>query len=82
MSDRNREMVQPIQEALERFVSERGFEGMLGDWVTFGTIVRVDDDGDLDGEYFVVMTGGSLLQHVVLGLVEKGKDVLITGDKL
>jgi hypothetical protein len=82
VSEVHRQAVQATHEVLEQFVMDQGFEGMLGDWIVFGSVVKVDEDGDPDAQYFVAMTGGSLLQHVALGLVEKGKDVLLNGQSL
>lgn len=65
-----------LHEALEQYLDGQGFSGMLGDWVLVGSVVRVDPDGDPDCEYFVAMAGGSMLQHVAIGLLGKGVQVL------
>jgi hypothetical protein len=54
--------------------------GMVGDWVVVGAWVYVDEEGDPDAQYFVALAGGSMLQHQVLGLVQKAPDVLRSGD--
>lgn len=68
--------------ALEAYLDEQpeGRTGMLGDWVVIGSEVRVDGEGDPDCQYFVAMAGGSMLQHHVLGLLQKAEDVLVSGN--
>lgn len=62
--------------AIEEYLEGQGFEGILGDWLLIGAVVRVDDEGDADATYFTAMTGGSMLQHVTLGLLAKAEDAL------
>lgn len=65
--------------ALEAYLDGQGFDGMLGDWMVVGAVVRVDEDNDPDATYFVGFSGGSMLQHTALGLLAKGEDVLVNG---
>lgn len=70
-----------LGEAIEVYLEGQEFEGMLGDWMLIGSVVHVDDDGDPDAEYFVALSGGSMLQHIVLGLIAKAEDVLAVGEE-
>lgn len=71
-----------LHTAIEEYLEGQGFEGMLGDWLVIGAVVRVDDEGDPDATYFAAMTGGSMLQHTVLGLLAKAEDALVSGDEV
>lgn len=65
-----------VQSAVQEYMDDYGFEGIAGDWLLIGTSLTVDAEGDPDCEYFVAMKDGTLLQHVALGLLAKGEDVL------
>lgn len=69
-----------LNTAIEAYLEGQGFEGMLGDWMVVGAVVRVDEDNDPDATYFIGFSGGSMLQHTALGLLAKGEDVLLSGD--
>lgn len=62
-------------------MAEMGYEGVLGDWVVVASAVRVDSDGDPNCEYFMAMSGGSMLQHHLLGLLAKA-DQMVAGEDL
>lgn len=68
-----------LQAAIEEYLDGQGFEGVLGDWMVVGAVVRVDEEGDPDASYFVGFAGGSMLQHTALGLLSKTEDILVGG---
>ena len=68
-----------LHAALEEYLDGQGFEGMLGDWIVVGSVVRVDLDGDPNCEYFIGFAGGSMLQHPAIGLLTKGMEMLAEG---
>lgn len=70
-----------LHAAIEEYLEGQGFEGILGDWLVVGAVVRVDDEGDPDATYFTAMTGGSMLQHTALGLLAKAEDALVSPDE-
>jgi hypothetical protein len=76
-----RERSAKLHAALEEYLEGQGFEGMLGDWLVVGAVVRIDEDGDPDATYFTAMTGGSMLQHIALGLLAKAEDALVSPDE-
>lgn len=67
--------------AIKVYMSQMGYrqDASLGDWVLIGSNVFVVDE-EVDCEYFAAMSGGSMLQHVVLGLLEKAPEVLHAPD--
>lgn len=65
-----------LQLAIDEYLAECGFEGMLGDWILISAVVRVDEDGEPDCRYSVAMRDGSMLQHIAVGLISKGLDTL------
>lgn len=68
-----------LGEAIEKWSEGMGFEGMLGDWIIVGAMVRVDESGDPNADYFIGFSGGTMLQHVALGLMAKGDEMLSDG---
>lgn len=64
-----------LGKAIEAYCQEMGFEHLLGDWIVIGSLVRVDEDGDPNCEYFIAMSGGSMLQHHALGLLAKADEM-------
>lgn len=68
-----------LGEAIEKYMEGQDFHGILGDWLLVGSAVRVDEAGEPDAQYFVALSGGSMLQHHALGLVAKVEDVLDGG---
>lgn len=65
--------------AIEEYLEGQEFTGMLGDWLIIGNVVRVDEDGDPNGDYFLGFSGGSMLQHHAYGLVAKCEEMLKDG---
>jgi len=74
-----RDRAAALGEAIEKWSAGMGFEGILGDWIVVGAMVRVDDDGDPNADYFIGFSGGTMLQHVALGLMSKGDEMLSDG---
>lgn len=74
-----KERSRKLAEAFETYLEGQGFDGLLGDWLVIGTVVRVDNEGDPDATYFVGFTDGTMLQHVALGLLRKAEDILLSG---
>lgn len=74
--ERRRESADKIQVAIDQFVAENEFDGILGDWMVIGSVLTVDEDGDPNGQYFVALRGGTMMEHTALGLIQKAKDVL------
>ena len=68
-----------IGEAIAANIEHMELRGMLGDWMIVGSSIFVDEDGDPNAQYFVVFSGGSMLQHTALGLLRKGQNVLESG---
>jgi len=76
-----RERAAKLGAAIEEYLNGIEHEaGMLGDWLLVGSVVRVDEEGDPDAQYFVALSGGSMLQHHALGLLTKAEDVLQGGE--
>jgi hypothetical protein len=69
-----------VAAAIEAYMGEMGYDGVLGDWVVIGSAVRVDPDGDPNCEYFMAMSGGSMLQHHLLGLLAKADEIVAGND--
>lgn len=67
--------------AIENYLDGLGFEGVLGDWMVVGSVVRVEANGEPDAAYFTALRGGSMLQHHALGLLAKAEDALIAGEE-
>lgn len=74
--DERRPLSEKLGKGIEEYLEGQGFRGVLGDWLLVGCTVRIDEEGDADAEYFVGMSGGSMLQHHALGLLAKAEDVL------
>lgn len=75
-----RDRAEGLGSALQEYMQGQGFrEGMLGDWIVVAANVFVDEEGDPDAEYFVALSGGSMLQHHALGLLAKAQSVLESG---
>lgn len=54
--------------------------GMLGDWVVVACSVEVDAEGDPVCQYHMAFSGGSMLDHIAIGLVNKGRELLSGGE--
>ena len=71
-----------LHAAIEVHLDGLDFNGILGDWLLIGAVVRVDESGEPDAQYFTAMSGGSMLQHHALGLLAKAGDVLVSPDEV
>jgi hypothetical protein len=80
-SEARKDRAAKLGAAIEEYLEGQGFEGMLGDWLIVGAVVRVDEEGDPDATYFTAMNGGSMLQHHALGLLTKAEDVLVNPEE-
>lgn len=65
-----------LAQAIEEYCADMELPDMLGDWLLIGTRVRIDADGDPNCEYFVALSGGTMLQHHALGLSAKLQEML------
>ena len=66
-----------IGQALEKWVeslpSADGHPiGILGDWACVMGMVDVDSDGDARVQYYLAMKSGTMLPHVLVGLLHEG----------
>lgn len=52
----------------------------LGDWVLVLSAPHLDEDGELTSGYSITFSG-NLLYHNALGLLEKGGELLDTGEE-
>lgn len=51
---------------------DEGDIGVLGDWVAVVSMVRVNEEGKPVTQYYLAMKGGSMLPHVLNGLLNQG----------
>lgn len=77
-AEERKERAAKLGAAIEAYLEGQGFEGMLGDWMVIGAVVRIDEDSEPDADYFVALSGGSMLQHHALGLLAKAEDALVS----
>lgn len=66
-----------LEQAIQKFMAllDIRSDAQLGDWLVIASAPYVDPDGDVDSEYFALLSGGSMLNHVVQGLLAKGRDI-------
>ena len=77
----SRDALEALDRAVERQLRDAGLmtdEEYLGAWATVCTTERVHDSGGTN--YAVLMKNGRLPQHVLLGLLEVGRDILADQD--
>ena len=80
-AEERRERTAKLNVAIEEYLDGQGFTGMVGDWLLIGAVVRIDEDQDPNCQYFVALSGGSMLQHTALGLLRKADHVLTGEDR-
>lgn len=78
--EERREKSNTLAVAINAYLEGQGFVGVLGDWILLGSVVRVDEEGDPDCQYFIAFAGGGMLQHHALGLLAKADDLLTDGN--
>jgi hypothetical protein len=72
MSDREILPQAELDEAVDAFIRDTGWNeaGALTSWVLVGHQMRFDVDGEIISTYPMVYKGGSLPDHVAMGLIE------------
>lgn len=55
-------------------------EGVLGDWMVIACSTQVDDEGEPMAQYHIGFSGGSMLDHHALGLLDRGRWMLEDGE--
>lgn len=73
----NEEIGQRLEQWVRELPSEDGGDsGMLGDWMAVVSMVSVDDEGQPRVQYYLTMRGGTMLPHMLHGLLDIGKDLI------
>ena len=67
-----------LDDAVEQFFRDMGWapETLLTSWILVGFQTGFDDGGNQTSGYAVVHMGGGQPDHVAIGLLECGKDML------
>lgn len=75
-----REFTAKLDALLQEGLSVFGMEpsSQLGDWCCILSAPFLNADGDLESGYSITFSG-NLLEHNALGLLEKGRELLETG---
>jgi hypothetical protein len=74
-----------IEEAVMQVVQAYDLldDATMVDFVGVVEGVKFDDDGELDAEHFgLVFRNGAARSTVALGLLEKGRDLLLNGERV